>query len=230
MNGVIGLSDLLLDTPLDEEQNQFATTIRYSANNLLVIINDILDYSRLDAGKMTLDPTPFDLRETIREVTGLLSAQASAKHLELAVRYSETAPERLIGDAMRIRQVLTNLVGNAIKFTERGRVDVQVECLDCSSEALMRISVADTGIGIAKEKLDLIFEKFTQADGSMTRRYGGTGLGLTIVKQLVELMGGSVGVESAVGKGSKFWVLLPLAMVTADEAAGVELSLREAQS
>jgi len=237
MNGVIGLTDLLLETPLDEEQNQFATTIQHSANNLLVIINDILDFSRLDAGKMTLNNAAFDLRETVQEVTGLLSSQASARHLDLALRYAENAPTRLMGDALRIRQVLTNLIGNAIKFTERGRVEVQVECQECAeSDALLRVVVEDTGIGIAKEKLHLIFEKFTQADGSMTRRYGGTGLGLTIVKQMVELMGGAVGVESAVGVGSKFWVLLrlPLAQTqqTAqpEKATGEEPSWKEANS
>jgi two-component system sensor histidine kinase/response regulator len=171
------------------------------------------------------------LLETVQEVTGLLSAQASAKRLDLALRYAENAPTRLLGDAMRMRQVLTNLIGNAIKFTERGRVDVHVECLECaSSEALLRIVVEDTGIGIAKEKLHLIFEKFTQADGSMTRRYGGTGLGLTIVKQLVELMGGSVGVESAVGVGSKFWVLLSLPVAWTNEVADEEMSRQEAKS
>jgi len=230
MNGVIGLTDLLLDTPLDEEQNQFASTIRESANNLLVIINDILDFSRLDAGKLTLNFAAFDLKETIQEVTGLLSAQASAKHLQLGLRYAEGAPTRLIGDAVRIRQILINLIGNAIKFTESGLVEVQVECLEReSNDALLRLAVEDSGIGIAKEKLDLIFEKFTQADGSMTRRYGGTGLGLTIVKQLVELMGGSVGVESAVGVGSKFWVLLRFPVAQASEAASEEMSWKEAR-
>ena len=231
MNGVIGLTDLLLETPLDEEQNQFATTIQHSANNLLVIINDILDFSRLDAGKMTLNNSAFDLRETVQEVTGLLSSQASAKHLDLALQYAENAPTRLMGDALRIRQVLANLIGNAIKFTERGRVEVQVECQEwASDEALLHVVVEDTGIGIAKEKLHLIFEKFTQADGSMTRRYGGTGLGLAIVKQLVELMGGSVGVESAEGVGSKFWVMLRLPVARTDEAVDEEMSWKEAKS
>jgi signal transduction histidine kinase len=180
---------------------------------------------------MTINLAAFDLRETVQEVTGLLSAQASAKHLGLALRYAENAPTRLTGDAMRIRQVLTNLIGNAIKFTESGRVEVQVQCLErASSEALRRVVVDDTGIGIAKEKLDLIFEKFTQADGSMTRRYGGTGLGLTIVKQLVELMGGTVGVESAEGVGSKFWVLLSLPVARTKEVVDEEMSRQEAKS
>jgi signal transduction histidine kinase len=213
MNGVIGLTELLLDTKLDEEQTEYAATVRDSAQSLLVIINDILDFSRLDAGKMVLSGEPFDLRRTVKEINALLSAQASNKGLGLLLHYAEDTPRRLIGDAVRVGQVMTNLVGNAVKFTERGRIDVRVECRGrTESEAAMYVSVEDTGIGIASDKLDLIFEKFTQADGSMTRRYGGTGLGLTIVKQLVEMMDGTVGVESRLGEGSKFWfsVRLPL--------------------
>jgi len=211
MNGVIGLTDLLLDTPLDEEQTEFASTVRDSANSLLAIINDILDFSRLDAGKMTLNHAPFSLRETILEVHHLLEPQASAKGLEIAVDYRDDAPVRLVGDATRIRQVLINLIGNAIKFTERGGIAVIVECVEKTREAAsLLLAVRDTGIGIPADKLELVFEKFTQADGSMTRRYGGTGLGLTIVKQLVEVMSGSVSVQSQVGAGSTFTVALRL--------------------
>jgi signal transduction histidine kinase len=220
MNGVIGMSELLLDTGLNEEQSQYACTVRDSGQSLLVIINDILDFSRLDAGKMVLNPAPFDLRRTIGEIKELLFQQAAAKGLRLAFYYQVNAPSRLIGDYGRIRQVVTNLVGNAIKFTERGEVGIRVECEEQSArEAVMQIAVQDTGIGIPEDKLDLIFQKFTQADGSMTRRFGGTGLGLAIVKQLVELMGGKVGVQSRSGEGSKFSVTLRLPLDLSPETA-----------
>jgi len=214
MNGVIGLTELLLDTRLDREQSEYATTVRDSANSLLAIINDILDFSQLDAAKMTLQPAPFHLLETIAEVKDLLTPQASARGLAIAVEVETGAPVDLVGDEMRIRQVLINLIGNAIKFTERGGITIRVECVDrTDQEASLLLKVRDTGIGIPADKLELIFDKFTQADGSMTRRYGGTGLGLTIVRQLIELMGGSIGVESRLGSGSTFTVALnfPLA-------------------
>ncbi len=220
MNGVLGLTDLLLDTALDNEQHEYASTVHTSAQSLLVIINDILDFSRLDAGKIILAPAPFDLRQTITEVIALFEAQALTKGLKLLLRYPSSAPAHLVGDAVRVRQVMTNLVGNAVKFTERGGVEVSVECPECkASEAKLRVEVKDTGIGIAPDKLQPIFEKFTQADGSMTRRYGGTGLGLSIVKQLVDLMGGDVGVKSQPGKGSTFAVTFRLPLAVAGESA-----------
>jgi signal transduction histidine kinase len=229
MNGVIGLTELLLDTPLDEEQTQFASTVRDSANLLLAIINDILDFSRLDAGIMTLTLAEFNLRETVQEVLGTLEAPASAKGLQLALQYSSDAPEVLLGDAVRIRQIASNLIGNAIKFTHRGRVDVVVRCAEqTAGQASIVMAVRDTGIGIPADKLDLVFEKFTQADGSMTRRYGGTGLGLTLVKQLVEIMGGTLDVESREGVGSTFTVALRLPLAPSHEVREEELVSKEA--
>ena len=216
MNAVLGLTELLLDTPLDEEQTQFASTVHDSANLLLGIINDILDFSHLDSGTMTLNPGVFNLRETVQEVIGALEPQARAKDLDLSLHYSTDAPEALIGDAVRIRQIASNLIGNAIKFTHRGRVEVEVRCPDQSAgEASLLLAVRDTGIGIPADKLNLVFEKFTQADGSMTRRYGGTGMGLTLVKQLVEVMGGALDVESREGVGSTFTVALRLGLAPA---------------
>jgi signal transduction histidine kinase len=224
MNGVIGLTELLLDTPLDEEQTEFASTVRDSANSLLAIINDILDFSRLDAGKMTLNLAPFSLPEAILEVYHLLAPQASAKCLEIVVDYPDDAPLNLVGDASRIRQVLINLIGNAIKFTERGSIAVIVRGVEkTKEEASLVLAVRDTGIGIPADKLELVFEKFTQADGSMTRRYGGTGLGLAIVKQLVEVMGGSVSVESRVGTGTTFTIALLLPLAADGEAREEQL-------
>jgi len=215
MNGIIGLTDVLLLTELDAEQRDCANTVLQSADSLMGIINEILDFSKLDAGKMVLSPAPFDLRDSIREVLALLRPQASSKSLRLDVEYAQDAPGRLIGDEGRIRQIVTNLVGNAIKFTDRGGVGIKVKSLEIArGQACMHLAVTDTGIGIPADKINLIFEKFTQADGSMTRRFGGTGLGLTIVKQLVETMGGSIGVESREGQGSTFWVRLPLAVQT----------------
>jgi signal transduction histidine kinase len=222
MNGIIGLTEVLLLTPLDEEQQDYASTVRRSADSLMSLLNEILDFARLDAGKMVLSPAPFDLRDTLDQIVALLSSQASEKGLHLTLHFDPNVPARLIGDDGRIGQVVTNLLGNAIKFTARGRVHVRLECRGrTESTATLLISVADTGIGIPAGKLDAIFEKFTQADGSMTRRYGGTGLGLTIVKQLVEMMGGTVAVESREGEGSTFAITLTLPIDSSNEPVAV---------
>jgi signal transduction histidine kinase len=223
MNGVIGMTELLLGTELDEEQRDYAGTVRDSAEGLMAIINDILDFARIDAGRMNIRLAPCDLRQTILEVTSLLSVRAAAKGLELSLVYPSGVASEVIADSVRIRQVLMNLVGNAIKFTEKGSIQIHVDSKPVSDqEAIFMLAVKDTGIGIPADKLDAIFDKFTQVDGSMTRHYGGTGLGLTIVRQLMGLMGGTVAVESRLGEGSTFRVVLPLALPGGNPAGGDE--------
>jgi two-component system sensor histidine kinase/response regulator len=229
MNGVIGMTSLLLDTGLTEEQRDYAETIRNSGEALLTIINDILDYSKIEAGKLELDLVPFDLQQLLEEVADMLAPGAEAKGLELMVHYSAAAPHHFVGDPDRIRQVVTNLVGNAVKFTPKGHVLISAECAGPQGDsAEIRVSVADTGIGIAPEKMDLLFEKFSQADTSTTRKYGGTGLGLAISKTLVELMGGSVYVESRPEEGSTFSFALRLPLAPSAQASC--LSLESLQS
>jgi signal transduction histidine kinase/CheY-like chemotaxis protein len=211
MNGVIGMTGLLLDTDLSAEQRDYADTVRKSGEALLTVIDDILDFSKIEAGGLAIESFGFDLRQVIEEVAEMLQPKAEENGNELIVQYSPTLPPLFLGDAGRVRQVVTNLVANGVKFTHGGRVVVSVECdTATSTHAGLRITVADTGIGIPPEKIGLLFEKFTQADTSTTRRYGGTGLGLSISKQLVELMGGSIHVESRVGQGSQFVCRLPL--------------------
>jgi signal transduction histidine kinase/FixJ family two-component response regulator len=205
MNGVLGMTELALATDLTAEQREYLQMVKASADSLLGIINDILDFSKVEAGKLELDPVPFRLRETVEDLLKPLALRARAKGLRLASEVGPDVPDGLVGDPTRLRQVLINLVGNALKFTERGEVVVGVERQKGEGEGvLLRFRVRDTGIGIPAEKLQLIFEPFEQADGSTTRKYGGTGLGLAICARLVELMGGRIGVDSAAGVGSTF--------------------------
>ncbi|HWZ46382.1 MAG TPA: ATP-binding protein [Candidatus Saccharimonadales bacterium] len=212
MNGLIGMTGLLLDTELTPEQHEYAETARKSGEALLTVINDILDFSKIEAGKLAIEPFAFDLRMVIEEVAEMLAPSAQDKALDLLVEYDPQVPCRFVADGSRIRQVITNLMGNAIKFTHEGEIVIRVECASQDSKAAntIRISVSDTGIGVPQEKQVLLFQKFSQADNSTTRRYGGTGLGLAISKQLVELMGGSIGLDSQVGRGSIFWLTLQL--------------------
>ena len=206
MNGVLGMGALLLETPLTAEQREYADAVRSSGETLLTIINDVLDFSKVEAGKMSLEVIAFDLRTAVEGVIGLLAEQAHAKGLEVACLIRADVPTALRGDPGRLRQVLTNLVGNAIKFTGKGEVVVRAAVAEETAEAVVvRFEVIDTGIGMAPEVRARLFQPFTQGDGSTTRKYGGTGLGLAISKQLTELMGGQIGVESEPGRGSTFW-------------------------
>jgi len=206
MNGIIGISDLLLKTELDGEQQEYAATMQSSAESLLTILNDILDFSKIEAGKLQFEITDFELGTTLEGVTELLGERARRKALALSASIEADVPTRLRGDPVRLRQVLVNLVGNAIKFTERGAVSIRVSREEeTASNAVLRFAVHDTGIGIARDALERLFKPFSQADGSTTRKYGGTGLGLAISRQLVERMNGQIGVESEPGQGSTFW-------------------------
>jgi len=210
MNGIIGMTELALDTPLSMEQRDYLETVKFSAESLLGIINDVLDFSKVEAGQLQVDPIEFHLQDCVDNVLRALALRAHEKGLELACHIDSAVPETVFGDPVRLRQILTNLVGNAIKFTDEGEVTVTIErSSGTGNQAELHFAVKDTGPGVPKEKQADIFRAFVQADGSMTRRQGGTGLGLTISTQLAELMGGRIWLESVVGEGSIFHVVLP---------------------
>lgn len=218
MNGVVGMTELLLDTPLSATQRDYMETVRESAQALLTVINDILDFSKIEAGKLEIETVDMDVRNTIEDVGRLLAIQAHAKGLELTLSVDPALPELVTGDPARLRQILVNLGGNAVKFTAAGEVSIDVKILESTAEnVVVRCSVRDTGIGISSAKLQTLFQPFTQVDASTTRKYGGTGLGLSIVKRLAELMGGTVGAESVHGKGSVFWFTVRLGISVATQ-------------
>ncbi len=215
MNGVLGMVELLADTPLDEEQWDYLRVIQESGRALLTILDDILDFSKVEAGRLELDPIPFDLEQAVYDVTRLLAPKAESKGIELILNYQANCPRHLLGDIGRLRQILMNLIGNAIKFTEKGHILVEVSGTSIAdNKAKLSIQVCDTGIGMDQQHLHSLFKPFVQADGSTTRKYGGTGLGLAISKHLVTLMRGRIEVDSTIGLGSNFKVTLELPLTT----------------
>ena len=219
MNGVIGMSELLLDAPLDAQQRDYAETIRDSARALLTVINDILDFSKIEAGRLDLDVARVEVRDLLEDVARLVAIQAHAKNLEVTAYIDPAVPECVQGDAGRLRQVLVNLCGNAVKFTEQGEVALIVGVVAQDAESTtLRFDVRDTGIGIPADRLHTLFKPFSQVDASTTRRFGGTGLGLSIVKRLAEIMGGEAGVQSREGGGSTFWFTARFAISAAEPA------------
>lgn len=211
MNGILGMAELLAKSNKDPKQNEYIDVINNSASALLTIINDILDFSKIEAGAFTIDPLPFNLKNSIDDIASLFTSECQEKGIELIINYPVTSQTSFIGDDVRIKQIMTNLIGNAIKFTSEGYVSVDVDIQNSRNDvSIVSIAVTDTGIGIEAGKLAHVFQKFTQADGSTTRRYGGTGLGLSITKAIVEMMDGRINVESELGQGSKFWFKIPM--------------------
>jgi PAS domain S-box-containing protein len=211
MSGVLGMAELLLDSELDEDQRDLVTQVSRSGELMVALINDILDLSKIEAGQLKVELADFALRETIEQACAVAGASLHGKDVAFALQIADGVPGRARGDGQRLRQVLLNLVSNAVKFTSAGRVTVAAGVTPGSDGGvLLRVEVADTGIGIESSRLDEVFEPFTQADASTTRNYGGTGLGLAIARELVELMGGVIGAESKLGVGSRFWIELPL--------------------
>jgi signal transduction histidine kinase/DNA-binding response OmpR family regulator len=220
MNGIMGMTEILLDTPLSAQQREYLEMVRNSADWLITVVNDVLDFSKIEAGKLEIEEIEFSLREVLTDLLKPLAFRAHGKQLELFQHVATDVPERWIGDPTRLRQILTNLVGNAIKFTERGEIVVRLSLEHASGvEAILHAEVCDTGIGIPPDRLSKIFEAFEQADGSTTRRYGGTGLGLSISARLVELMKGRIWVDSRVGQGSTFHFLLRLKIAAQQPAS-----------
>ena len=212
MNAILGMTRLLLEQEPRTDQLKYLNSIKHASDNLLVIINDILDLSKIQAGKINLEKIPFNLRNEINAVYETMKVNADDKGLNLLTAVDETCPKTIIGDPYRLSQILLNLTGNAIKFTEKGNVTIQTTCTSADDQVIVKFSVIDSGIGIAKDKLDYIFDMFTQETSSTTRKFGGTGLGLAICKKLIELQGGNITVESETGKGSVFSFAIPFAI------------------
>lgn len=228
MNGVIGMTTLLMETPLDDVQREYAQTIYQSSEALLTILNDILDFSKIEAGKMNIELVDFSPRAIVEEIGDLMVQRAHERSIELVCDLPAKFPERVCGDPSRLRQILVNLLGNAIKFTHKGEVCLKASVLsESETEARLRFSVRDTGIGIPPERHAAIFESFTQADGSTTRKFGGTGLGLTITKELTTLMGGTIEMRSEVGIGSTFWVEIPFKKAEVETSESSDLGFLE---
>jgi len=221
MNGILGMLNMVMVTKLDAEQKDQLDTAQRCAYSLLAVLNDVLDISKIEAGRMAIESIPFDLRTLLEDCVKTLLPVGAAKHVSVFADIAHDVPRRVIGDSLRLRQILTNLLSNAVKFTEKGSVTLRVIRLSGPPDGPVSIelSVTDTGIGIPEDKLDVIFEKFTQADSSISRRFGGTGLGLAITRSLVEMQQGTIGVQSRIGSGSTFTVVLAYTLV--DEHAPV---------